>query len=470
MSFRAAISLLFLTLLVTAVSGSPSRAQSPLPPFGDLVVIPPPDNDIRSVSLVLSGDDGWTPQLDAFAKKLADLDTLVVGINLSSLKAALAADANAQCFDFGADLVRLARAVEANAGINGYIQPMLIGWASGASFAYAALNQAPQDTFKGVISIGFCAKADFPKPLCPSGQIADAAKPEEGKLRFEAVDKAPAPWTVIDGVAPACQTIPGDQFVDGMDGALAVTSPAGATVDGWFETFSDAYLPIAGADFSFRAAPSAARGDLKDMPLIEIKDPKAPPSDTLVIFFSGDGGWADIDDEVSHRLAAQGLPVIGISSLRYFWTERTPDDIAADTARIFAHYARAWGKQRFLLAGYSFGADVVPFVATRLKRELPTPFTGLALLAPSRSASFIFHISGWVGGNAGIARTKPETDKLTNLPIVCVYGTEEEGSLCPPLSAPNVFKTAIKGDHHFGEDYDAVARAILELREAVARK
>src|SRR6266550_1867607 len=48
-------------------------------------------------------------------------------------------------------------------------------------------------------------------------------------------------------------------------------------------------------------------------------------SDTLVVFVSGDGGWAAIDKGVSRVFAANGMPVIGLDALKYFWTRRTPD-------------------------------------------------------------------------------------------------------------------------------------------------
>lgn len=472
MRFRAIFGGLLLVMPGFAHVFAQGAPPPPTPPsvFGEVKVVAPPDNDIRSVTLLLSGDDGWTAELAAFAEKVADLDTLVVGIDLAVLKTALAAQSAGRCFDLGRELVRLSRAVESSVGVKGYIQPLMIGWGTGAGLAYAALIQASPNSFKGVFSLGFCQDVAFEPPLCPNGDLPTIAKPRPGGIHLGAVDKVAAPWTVIAGIGPACKATDAEDFVDEMDGATAVSAPPGAKPGDWFDVFSDAYLPIAGTDFSFRAVPNAVARDLKDIPIVEIRDPTAPPSDAFIVMFSGDGGWAELDNEVSHRLAAQGLPVVGISSLRYFWSERKPDAIAADVARIVAHYSRAWNKPRFILAGFSFGADVVPFVATPLARKAPAPLAGLVMLSPSRSASFVFHIAGWVGDNPGTARTKPEIEKIKDLPIVCIYGTEEDGSLCPPLDAPNVTKIEIPGDHHFDEDYAAAAQAVLQIRAAIARK
>jgi Type IV secretory pathway, VirJ component len=44
----------------------------------------------------------------------------------------------------------------------------------------------------------------------------------------------------------------------------------------------------------------------------------------MVVFFSGDGGWAELDSAVSANLAKQGMPVVGWSSLTYFWSFKNP--------------------------------------------------------------------------------------------------------------------------------------------------
>ena len=81
---------------------------------------------------------------------------------------------------------------------------------------------------------------------------------------------------------------------------------------------------------------------------------------------SGDGGWAGLDQDVAAALSAKGIPVVGLDSLRYYWTARTPDGLAADTDRIVRYYLAHFGKRRVLLIGYSQGADVLPFAVNRL--------------------------------------------------------------------------------------------------------
>ncbi len=66
------------------------------------------------------------------------------------------------------------------------------------------------------------------------------------------------------------------------------------------------------------------------LPIVDLpaKDGKA---DMIAVFYSGDGGWRDLDKSIGEWLQAHGVHVIGVDSLRYFWSERTPEEIANDT-------------------------------------------------------------------------------------------------------------------------------------------
>src|SRR5437764_4886009 len=94
------------------------------------------------------------------------------------------------------------------------------------------------------------------------------------------------------------------------------------------------------------------------LPLIYVP-PTSGTSDTLVVFVSGDGGWAAIDKGMSKVFAANGMPVAGLDALKYFWTKRTPNEASRDLGRIIDVALARYGKSRVVLAGYSRGADVL---------------------------------------------------------------------------------------------------------------
>ncbi len=75
-------------------------------------------------------------------------------------------------------------------------------------------------------------------------------------------------------------------------------------------------LPV--SSFAAHAAPVK-----DDLSLIEL--PVKQPSDApMVIFLSGDGGWAALDKGLSTQFQLHGMPVVGWSSLTYYWKKKNP--------------------------------------------------------------------------------------------------------------------------------------------------
>ena len=135
-------------------------------------------------------------------------------------------------------------------------------------------------------------------------------------------------------------------------------------------------------------APLAAAADdtLAGLPLVEL--PVAAPGRLMAVVYSGDGGWRDIDKDIAGRLQDKGVPVVGVDSLRYFWSEKTPEQIAADLGLIIDHYREAWQRPDVVLVGYSFGADVLPFAYNRLPADdagerRPHRLAGPVAIAPT---------------------------------------------------------------------------------------
>jgi type IV secretory pathway VirJ component len=181
------------------------------------------------------------------------------------------------------------------------------------------------------------------------------------------------------------------------------------------------------------------------------------------VIYSGDGGWRDIDKEIAERLQKKGIPVVGVDSLRYFWSQKTPEQVASDLALVLDHYREAWQRPDVVLVGYSFGADVLPFAFNRLPADQRQHVRRLALLGLSPSADLEIHVTGWLGvdAHAGSLPTAPELKRLPAHLVQCFYGSEEEDTACtaPELAGAELVKTA--GGHHFDGHYGKLADAII---------
>jgi type IV secretory pathway VirJ component len=442
------------------------------------------------VVLFFSGDGGWNLGVVDMAETLAKMDALVVGINLPHYLAALAASKET-CSYPASDAELLSKFVQKKLGFPTYTPPVLVGYSSGATLVYALLVEAPPNTFKGAVSMGFCPDLPLRKPFCAGHGLTWGPGPKGKGVSFKPAATLEQPWVAFQGlIDQVCSPQDVEAYVRQVKHGEAVMLPRvghGFSVPAnWEEQFKQAFQRLTSAvepghaPAPASAPPAAAAGvgapavaplpPVGDLPLVEVPA-KQPAGDLLAVIVSGDGGWAGIDHDVANVLAGRGVPVVGLNSLQYFWNARTPDGAAADLQRIARHYLGAWGKQQLLLVGYSLGADVLPFMASRLPPDLLGRVRLIVLLGPSRMTSFEFHLTDWVGGSGGGDRpVLPEVAKLRGRPLLCLYGQEEKDSLCTEIGGLGN-AVALQGSHHFGGDYAALADRILrEAQPAAARK
>jgi type IV secretory pathway VirJ component len=201
---------------------------------------------------------------------------------------------------------------------------------------------------------------------------------------------------------------------------------------------------------------------VSSLPIEELQ--AAGPSPTLAIIYSGDGGWQDLDKTIGETLQKKGISAVGVDSLRYFWSTQTPDQTAKDLAHIIDHYTKAWGAQRVILVGYSFGANVLPFAYNRLPAAEKAKIDQISLLGLAERTDFEIRVTGWLGVSADTDAPSvlPELKTIDPARIQCFYGEDEDDTVCPnpALAATEVIKTT--GGHHFDGDYDSLAQTIID--------
>jgi type IV secretory pathway VirJ component len=403
--------------------------------------------------LLLSGDDGWTATTDTMARQLAERGAMVAGIDWRKFKANLEADGD-QCLFPDGDLENLSHFVQAYFHSPAYLSPILVGIYSGAAMAYAMLAQAPRDTFAAAMTLSFCPDLDLGKPLCKGSGL-------EFKRSNHGVDLLPVkslgnPWVNLEDEAHrSCPAGTAKQFIAPIRGAATVTLPAVGAPQ-----YTAAYSKLAAQNLSAHAAPLPAA--LSDLPVVEVPAQPGSASNVFAILMSGDGGWAGLDQDVAAALSARGIAVVGLDSLRYFWTARTPAGLATDTDRLIRYYGTQLGKQRVLLIGYSQGADVLPFAVNRLPEATRARVALTAVMGMSEHALFEFHVSSWISDSSAGPATLPEINRITGMPVLCIYGADESDSLCPKLDPGRFRIVKLKGGHHFDGDYAGLAQQILD--------
>lgn len=138
------------------------------------------------------------------------------------------------------------------------------------------------------------------------------------------------------------------------------------------------------------------------------------------------------------------------------------EETAKDIEAVIRSYLSAWQKSKVVLIGYSLGADVLPFIVNRLQPGIIRKVSLVVLLGPGQDADFEFHIGEWVGLAYGktLRPVLPEAEKMKEIKTLCIYGEKE--SICKSLKSSLAKAVLMKGGHHFGGDYSAMAEVILQ--------
>ncbi len=196
---------------------------------------------------------------------------------------------------------------------------------------------------------------------------------------------------------------------------------------------------------------------LSDLPL-NVTEPQGP-AQGMVILWSGDAGWSGTMQAIADALAKRGFGVVGISSLRYFWHEQAPRIMAADNDRLIAHYAALWRTDTIILAGYSFGADMLPFAWPLMTEETRDRTDLIALLSPFPKTDFQITFLGMIGIVRGDHDVSAAIAGLPADRVFCLIGEDEKDMACAPSAEYNF--TTVPGGHRYNGDVDLVADRLI---------
>jgi type IV secretory pathway VirJ component len=410
--------------------------------FG-MVSLVRPEHAPTRVVFVFSDLDGWTAAYDGAARTLAGSGAVVVGVDLPQYLRALAAS-DERCHNVIPEIEDLSQRLQRDFQFAGYRSPLLAGIGAGGTLAYAALAQSPAVTIVGAIGVDPAAALPTKVPLC-AGAPATAAT--GGGFSYGPQPRLNGWWRVS-----AAQLSPQ---------LAAVVEQSKGVVVNVHGTPLDRLLSAVRAALPSTATPGPATA-LADLPLVEL--PVARPGAAMAVIYSGDGGWRDIDKQIGEILSRRGMPVVGVDSLRYFWHEKTPAEIASDLSLIIRHYTAEWGTGKVVLIGYSFGAGILPFALNHLPSEDRARIVQVSLLGLEPRTEFEVKLSGWFGGepSSGAPQVLPEMLRQDLGLFQCFHGADETDTLCtaPALAGAEIIRTG--GGHHFGGDYTALADKILD--------
>lgn len=182
----------------------------------------------------------------------------------------------------------------------------------------------------------------------------------------------------------------------------------------------------------------------------------------LLIYFSGDGGFNAFSNAICDDFSKNGYDVIALNSKSYFWKKKTSQQTAAFIELYIQKYLKERRQQSIALIGYSFGADVMPFVYNNLPQAVQKITNKIILLAPSPTTDFEVHMLDMAGSSS--TYNMDVTAEINKIQSASVYIINSNKSDFPvnKVKIKNAYTTIIKGNFHFDKDPKAILLSVYK--------
>ena len=404
-----------------------------------------PDGPPRGYVVLFSDAGGWTSDDQARLEAIAAVGAIAVGVDTDAYLARVAAS-DPRCAQLVGDTEGFSRQVQRQHAGAEYFYPIVAGVGKGGAVAGAIIGQAPDRTLDGAVSLDPWGVFEAAHGWCPrvaSGSGAEAPRTFRVPIlkQFWTVALSPAAPYATRAHFDTLTTLVPPLSVRTLEAAPGPQTLASLIAP---HLVQDNFASVAG------------------LPLVEL--PASSPSRLMAVFFSGDGGWRDIDRTIGEDLQSLGVSVVGWDSVRYFWSRKTPEQTASDLSAVILDYSARWHADKVALIGFSFGADIIPSVYNRLRKSLRDRIPMITLLSPEPAADWEIRVAGWLGAAPSAEATPlgPPIETIPGKMIQCFYGNKDTLSYCPELAGHGAEVIEKDGIHHFDGNYALIAHQILD--------
>ena len=272
------------------------------------------------------------------------------------------------------DVTAISGQLQRERSAGAYFTPIVAGSGDGGRIAEQVLSGAPSNTIDGAISIDPAAAPDPRLQPCP---LDPKIVHDPGLPGFWSIGTTASLPASLDALAKALR----------QAGARVEIQRFGAdtAVSAMLLALSQPHLGSHAEDET----------DVTNLPLIELPAPRAR-------YNAGYRGlrrrWlARSRPDHSARSAECGRRSRRHRQSALFLAKKSPEQTAHDIDRVIRSYTARWHASSVALIGYSFGADVLPFVYNRLPMRVRERVALISLLGFASAADFEIKVTGWLG-------------------------------------------------------------------------
>jgi type IV secretory pathway VirJ component len=196
---------------------------------------------------------------------------------------------------------------------------------------------------------------------------------------------------------------------------------------------------------------------------LPLKEWNSAADKPLVFYISGDGGYTSFSEGVCTTINKAGYKVTSLNSKSYFDDQKTPKQTTDDIVNYLNDEFNKRKDQQFILIGYSFGADIAPFVINLFPDSIKRKLVSVVLLSPSTSTDFETHVWDKLGlKKKRSMNVVAEVNKLGAIKTTIILGDDDDDFPINNIKLKNYVHELLPGGHHYEGNTDEVGKTIMK--------
>lgn len=189
-------------------------------------------------------------------------------------------------------------------------------------------------------------------------------------------------------------------------------------------------------------------------------------SKPLVFYISGDAGFSSFTKKMGNSFQKKGFETIAMDTKKYFWIKKTPEQTSEDIGNCIENALENRPNQTVILVGFSFGADVAPFVYNLFSDNLKEKIQKVFVIGPSKSNDFEIHLNEYLGMEPkGSLPVVPQINEMKNVPVTVIL-SDFEYKYFPYWEirlGSNYQMLHLSGDHHYNGNTERLVDTVVKL-------
>lgn len=203
--------------------------------------------------------------------------------------------------------------------------------------------------------------------------------------------------------------------------------------------------------------------DSAENPDFPIRELDAQNDSPFIFYVSGDAGFNTFSKSLSDELFKRNYDITALDSKTYFWKRKNPAETAKKISDYLTEKLKGRKNQGIVLLGYSFGADISPFIYNRMAKNMHDKIISVILLDPSKTADFEVSLQGMIFDKGrGDYKVLPEVNKMKAPKTLAILSNIGIRFPYKAITVKDFTMKHLPGNHRYNNDYAKLATLISQ--------